>query len=197
MIKWSLAQLSLFDLGNTIQLAGAVYADTEVLYICMLPDEAWEDREPRLLELSLEDWKKVLHQTDMLEVQILEHATDGKIAKAVIRKSARQIDQQIAWAVYRRDRYRCRYCGRTDVPLTVDHLILWEEGGPTTEENLVACCRKCNKARGSMQYEEWLHSPYYKRVSRDLQPNFRLANQAILKDGILDTIPRKTRIKNR
>jgi len=195
--KWGLNQLNLHDLGHTIQLAGAIYADSEVVYICMLPDEPWEGRQPRLLELDQDDWKKVLHQTDLLETEVLTQAKDGTIAKAIIRKSTRQIEQGVSWAVYRRDRFRCRYCGADEVPLTVDHLIVWEEGGPSIESNLVACCRKCNKARGSMPYEEWLGSPYYKKVSQNLQPNFKRDNERILENNALSEIPLRHHIKSR
>jgi len=195
--KWGLNQLNLHDLGNTIQIAGVVYADAEVVYICMLPDEPWEGRQPRLLELDQDDWKKVVHQMDMLETEVLAKASDGKLAKVIIRKSTRTIEQNTSWEVYRRDQYRCRYCGRADVPLTVDHLILWEEGGPSIPENLVASCRRCNKNRGNMQYEEWLQSPAYLKVSRGLQPNFRLANEQILEEGMLDQIPRRYQQRGR
>lgn len=195
--KWGLNQLNLHDLGNTIQIAGVIYADAEVVYICMLPDEPWEGRQPRLLELDQDDWKKVVHQTDMLETEVLAKASDGKLAKVIIRKSTRTIEQNTSWEVYRRDQYRCRYCGRADVPLTVDHLILWEEGGPSIPENLVASCRRCNKDRGNMQYEEWLQSPAYLKVSRGLQPNFRRANERIIEEGVLDQIPRRYQTRGR
>ena len=88
--------------------------------------------------------------------------------------------------MYRRDHYRCRYCGANDVPLTVDHLVLWEEGGPSTEENLVSACKDCNKTRGNTPYHLWLRDSYYKRVSANLPPMIQEANERIAHtlDGI-------------
>ena len=64
--------------------------------------------------------------------------TITKLYKAVIRKCQRNIEQGVSWNVFRRDGYACRYCGNKEVPLTVDHLVLWEESGPSTEANLVS-----------------------------------------------------------
>ena len=51
--------------------------------------------------------------------------------------------------VFRRDRYRCCYCG-TQYPapeLTVDHVEPRMRGGDQSEGNLVTCCRACNAAK--------------------------------------------------
>ena len=138
--------------------------------------------------MDLEDWRTFIRQTDHLEMEVIAPDQDGKIVKAILRKSQRQVDQGTSWEVYDRDGYRCRYCGKNGIPMTVDHLVLWEEGGPATPENLVTCCRKCNKKRGNMQYKDWLQSPYYKKVSRGLIIAAIEANEAVLKT--LPGIPR-------
>ena len=84
------------------------------------------------------------------------------------------------WKVFERDDYQCRYCGKTGVPLTGDHLILWEHGGPTIEENLLSACRPCNKTRGNMPYKEWLESDYYKKASKYLSPEIKQANKDLI-----------------
>jgi 5-methylcytosine-specific restriction endonuclease McrA len=165
----NLSELPLMELGNTLQLSGVIYAgkDRGVL-VCMFPEEHFEDRDLTILDLTQEEWEKVLRQTDLMETEIITRSPDGTLAKAMIRKSTRHIEQGVSWNVYRRDGYRCRYCGKDNVPLTVDHLVCWEHGGPSTEANLVACCRKCNKMRGQTKYGDWLKDPYYKKVSKDL-----------------------------
>ena len=50
--------------------------------------------------------------------------------------------------VLRRDGHRCQYCGRNDVPLTVDHVIPKARGGDESWENLVAACVRCNNRKG-------------------------------------------------
>lgn len=53
-------------------------------------------------------------------------------------------------AIFRRDGYRCVYCGATfDAgDLTVDHVEPRVKGGDHSEGNLVTCCRRCNAEKG-------------------------------------------------
>lgn len=198
-----LDEVNLLAFGHTIQMVGAVYAGEGKLYLTLFPDELGEVSagatfrqkdsnadEVVTLDMNLDDWTRFLQQTDLLETEILTKASDGKLAKAIVRKSQRQISQGVSWEVYRRDRFLCRYCGANDVPLTVDHLVLWEEGGPSIVSNLLSCCRKDNKTRGNTPYGAWLEHPYYKRVSRNLDAATRQANLALV--GTLDAIPRLT-----
>lgn len=184
------------DVGTGILLVGGVWADEHKMYLFVLPefDEHAEDQ-IRVLCPSAEEWKALLRQSDLVEKEVLEKAADGKLVKAVARKCQRNIDQNVSWAVYRRDEFRCRYCGNGKVPLTVDHLVLWEEGGPSTEENLVAACRKCNKTRGNMQYADWLKHPYYRKRSQNLTSLVRADNEALV--GALDAIPRVIKKRKR
>ncbi len=50
--------------------------------------------------------------------------------------------------IFRRDDYRCQYCGDEHAQLTVDHVIPRRAGGPHTWENLVAACPACNRRKG-------------------------------------------------
>lgn len=49
--------------------------------------------------------------------------------------------------VIRRDHHRCQYCGRTDGPMTVDHVVPRSQGGRDTWHNLVSCCPSCNNRK--------------------------------------------------
>jgi len=50
--------------------------------------------------------------------------------------------------VLARDAYTCGYCGQ-DAD-TVDHVQSIKSGGdPVSLENMIACCRRCNSAKGS------------------------------------------------
>jgi hypothetical protein len=193
--KLKLRDMNLLALGNIIQVSGVIYADADTMYVCMLPDEPAEDREMVILDLSQEDWEAVLRQTDIMETELITCSKDGTVTKAIIRKSTRQIEQGVSWKVYRRDGFRCRYCGKDDVPLTVDHLVCWEHGGPSIVENLVASCRKCNKTRGQLRYSEWLRDPHYLKVSRNLDPKTRELNEALL--PTLPNIPLRVHEKAR
>ncbi len=53
-----------------------------------------------------------------------------------------------------RDHYACQYCGRTQPPLTVDHILPRERGGGDNWENLVTACGPCNSRKGNRTPEE-------------------------------------------
>lgn len=178
--------LNLLSIGNTIQLAGAIYSGEGRTFLCLFPGEAL-DEEVQQLDMDQAEWEVFIRQTDLLEVEALVKGDNDIIGKAIVRKSTRQIDQGVSWKVYKRDGYACRYCGNNDTPLTMDHLIPWEMGGPNTEVNLVAACRKCNKTRGNTLYADWLQHPHYLRVSKALSPAARTMNEAVLRT--LDAIP--------
>lgn len=52
-----------------------------------------------------------------------------------------------------RDKNRCQYCGSKE-NLTIDHVIPRSRGGPSSWDNLVACCSKCNGKKGDKTPEE-------------------------------------------
>ena len=53
--------------------------------------------------------------------------------------------------VFLRDEFSCQYCRCKLLPteLTYDHVVPQSKGGPTTWENVVAACSKCNVRKGS------------------------------------------------
>jgi 5-methylcytosine-specific restriction endonuclease McrA len=55
-----------------------------------------------------------------------------------------------------RDRNCCQYCSvvLTAGELTLDHVIPRSRGGPSTWENLVACCHDCNRRKGNQLLHE-------------------------------------------
>lgn len=165
--------LDITAFGNSSMLAGVIYTGRPNV-IFWLPYG-----EPRVIgeEIVLTDdeWKKILDQTDAVNTEV---SVAGK--KAIFRKCLRYIDQNISWRVYAGDGYRCRYCDRTALPLTVDHIDLWEKGGATIEENLISACKRCNKIRGNMAYADWLRSAEYASVSGPLSEEKKQANLDVL-----------------
>jgi len=160
-MEFPFSQETLLKFGNELEISGVYFANATTGILIPLPDCEYLSGS-RVQGLDLEGWKVLLNQLDNLYIQGLD--------KTILRKSQRNIEQNISWNVYRRDHYKCRYCGRDDVALTVDHIILWEAMGASTEDNLISACRKCNKTRGNMEYDEWLTSPYYMKVSSNLTP---------------------------
>lgn len=46
-----------------------------------------------------------------------------------------------------RDNYTCQYCGDTKSRMTIDHVQPQSKQGPSTWDNTVACCVKCNSKK--------------------------------------------------
>src|SRR5215510_13875368 len=113
-------EINILEIANEIQITGMILTKGKHLhYFAMLPGEfPHEDDEVELLEMDLKDWEDFLHQSDVQNIAVAA----GKNLKAIIRKTQRQIDVNVSWAVYERDEYRCRYCHRK-APLTVDHIV--------------------------------------------------------------------------
>lgn len=208
-----LSDLNILDFGNTIQLEGAVFIGNGKLYLCLFPGPHGNIQDiegndtveivmadgtsvfAETLGMDTDEWNRLFQQTDLLETEVLARSSDGTLAKVILRKSQRNIAQEVSWKVYKRDDYKCRYCGRDDVPLTVDHLVLWEEGGPSTEANLLAADKTCNRKRGNLPYDQWLRHPYYKRVSQNLTEEQREANQKLV--ATLKDIPRVVHVPSK
>ncbi len=56
--------------------------------------------------------------------------------------------------VFRRDDYRCQYCGREVAQPTIDHVVPRHQGGGDAWENLVTACSPCNVRKGKRTPEE-------------------------------------------
>lgn len=65
--------------------------------------------------------------------------------------AAMAVSKRLRFEVLKRDRHKCRYCGRgaDEVALTVDHVIPVALGGTDTADNLTACCNQCNGGKSS------------------------------------------------
>ncbi len=169
-----MTNIDLKEVGFNIQMAGMLLADKDKLYVVAFPDELLhENKELELVVTNAEEYKALIRQMDIQELVL--HG-DDKNRKTVLRKSQRQISQGATWEVFARDNYTCRYCGVTGIPMTYDHIKLWEDEGDDTVENGVCSCRKCNKTRGNMDYAEWLKSKYYRAREHNLSVDVRLAN---------------------
>ena len=51
--------------------------------------------------------------------------------------------------IFKRDNYKCQYCGKNTSSLTIDHVIPKNKGGRDSWENLVSACKTCNLNKGN------------------------------------------------
>lgn len=61
------------------------------------------------------------------------------------------IDRVLRVWVYKRDNFRCVWCGSSS-QLELDHIIPWSAGGPDTFDNLRTLCHGCNTYRSNRAF---------------------------------------------
>jgi len=69
--------------------------------------------------------------------------------------------------ILRRDSHRCQYCGKSDIMLTVDHIMPKAKGGEDSWENLVTACVECNNRKGDRTPED----AHMKLHRKPMKPN--------------------------
>lgn len=174
------------DIGTNLYLGGFVLVGREEPILVTFPEtELWPDGDLGkgmheatidIFKPTLEEYKAIIAQMDDMETEVIQ--MDG--SKVILRKSQRALDNRITWQVFKRDEFKCRYCGNDDVPLTYDHVFLWEKGGDNTLENGVSACSKCNKQRGNMDYRDWLNSKIYQKKIEGVEAKFIKMNEDLL-----------------
>lgn len=151
---------SVLKYGTELSIVGFVLGNGKESELVWFPDSTVTN--PTQIQTTDELMDDILYQLDTLGVRGLE--------KTILRKSQRNIEQNTSWDVFRRDGFKCRYCGTDKVAMTVDHIVRWENQGASTKDNLICSCKKCNNTRGAMEYQDWLNDPYYLKVSAKLDP---------------------------
>lgn len=75
---------------------------------------------------------------------------DTNIWNSICRVERGRVSNKMRFAIYARDGYRCRICGRTEreCDLEIDHIKPIAKGGKSTYDNLQTLCSRCNKNKG-------------------------------------------------
>lgn len=180
MKQISLGDIDIHSIGADIQIAGTIWSGLGKNFVTLIPGKQDDLSNLEIMPLTLDEWNILLKQADLLETEMFQKDPTGKLVKVIFRKTQRQIDAYVTWDVFKRDNYTCRYCGRTGIPLTVDHIDIWENGGATIKENLLSACRSCNKDRGKLEFDIWLQSPVYLKKSKALPPDMKKANEDLI-----------------
>jgi hypothetical protein len=68
-----------------------------------------------------------------------------------MRGDRKALKPSIRFNVFKRDGFRCQYCGRTppDVVLEVDHIVAVADGGENAIDNLITACFDCNRGKAA------------------------------------------------
>lgn len=54
-----------------------------------------------------------------------------------------------------RDGEVCRYCGQTEGPFHIDHIVPVSRGGSNRDDNLCVACAPCNLSKSAKTCKEW------------------------------------------
>lgn len=74
---------------------------------------------------------------------------NNDIWQSICRVERGKVTNRMRFAIYERDHYRCKKCGRKTNDLEVDHIIPIAKGGKSTFDNLQTLCHRCNYRKGS------------------------------------------------
>lgn len=140
------------DIGTILRLSGVVFQGKDTTLILMLPAARTVTAAEHVVQPNEAEWNAILERSD--DPLVFERDSSG-VVKAIHRKARRIISAGIQWKVYHRDGYRCMFCGVLGQSLTCDHFVPMELGGSDDISNLLACCRRCNKAKGDCDPERF------------------------------------------
>lgn len=73
-----------------------------------------------------------------------------RVWKSISSVERARVSNKMRFAVYKRDNYRCRKCGRKTNDLEIDHIIPIAKGGKTTFDNLQTLCKRCNEIKSDI-----------------------------------------------
>jgi 5-methylcytosine-specific restriction endonuclease McrA len=63
---------------------------------------------------------------------------------------------------------RCAYCGQSDIPLEIEHIVPRSRGGSDRGSNLTIACHACNQTKGDRTGEEFGHPNIQKQAKAPL-----------------------------
>lgn len=77
-------------------------------------------------------------------------------AQSAERPKRKSISKRVRFEVFKRDGFRCRYCGRSsqDTVLHVDHIVPVCDGGESDQSNYVTACADCNQGKAGLAISE-------------------------------------------
>ncbi len=64
---------------------------------------------------------------------------------------------------------KCAYCGKTDVPLEIEHIIPRSRDGNSRVSNLAISCHRCNQEKGNKTAEEFGHPEVQEQAKQSLK----------------------------
>ena len=105
-------------------------------------------------KLTPEDQIKLLWEAREFTVEVTTDLQNNPFIPTRREPHHKPISKTLRKAVIERDKCTCRYCGGSEIALTLDHITPYIQGGTSTLENLVVACRSCNSKKHSRTPEQ-------------------------------------------
>lgn len=97
-----------------------------------------------------------------------------KRLKSLFAGPSPRLTREEAMRVFRRDHFKCQYCGLDGLHrfenwliLTVDHVHPHSKGGARIMNNLVTACQPCNLIKGKRVYKSFAEAKKYVLAQRE------------------------------
>lgn len=102
---------------------------------------------------------------------------DQGIWDSICRVERGKVSNKMRFAIYQRDGYRCRKCGRKTDDLEIDHIMPIAKGGKTEFNNLQTLCKRCNSEKSDfIEGGTFETSNRYKRYCSECGAPLRIIN---------------------
>lgn len=110
-------------------------------------------------KLAMKENVLVADDTEYVEIRSINNSIIIPLNMMfVVQKSPKfqHLDRVSRFMLYKRDGGRCSYCEKeiSQKEATIDHVIPKSQGGSTSWENVVLCCKKCNCIKDNRTPEE-------------------------------------------
>ena len=83
----------------------------------------------------------------------------------LIELSPRNARKKFRQSIFESWEWKCAYCNKdlTIDSATIDHIVPKFKGGHNVKSNMISCCAKCNRSKGSVLLEDWYNpsNSYY------------------------------------
>ncbi|WP_083222519.1 DUF1376 domain-containing protein [Ensifer sp. LC163] len=147
-------------IGDTLHLSTEQIGAYMLLLMAMwnaggrLPND--DAKLARVVRMSVKKWLAIKDDLLAFFDVAADEITHGKIDRRGYGLTSRiSMSQSAKAAIFERDGERCRYCGTTEGPFHVDHILPVALGGSNDPENLTVACRDCNLSKGARLISEW------------------------------------------
>lgn len=122
--------------------------------------ESWVNKLIRLCPLTHISYENVKFDTQLMN--------DSTI-KGIEYQQGTLMGYEIKEYLLEKFNRRCVYCGKTNVPLEIEHIIPKSRGGSNRIDNLAIACRECNQAKDNKTAEEFGYPDIQKQVKKSLR----------------------------